>query len=118
MTNINHTVLDMETVGEYQPIAGLGYNTIRKMSPKYVDLAIGDIVEMQYVDGDVCNGIERLQVASLAFVDWDTLTSDRCLMHLEMNHGVWNSDDEFKDFMAECYGDIAGDSLFVVIYFR
>lgn len=118
MTNINHTVFDMTTLGDYKPIAGLGYNTIRKMSGKYADLAIGDIVEMTYDNGGVTTGIERLQVASMAFLSWDTLTSEVCLMHLEMNHGVWNSDDEFKDFIAECYGDIAGDDMFLVIYFR
>lgn len=116
---INGTITDMKTIGSYQPIAGLGMNTIRKMSSKYADLSIGDQVEMIYqdtIDSDDQNGVERLVVSSLAMVPYGALFND-AIMHLEMNHGRWNSEDEFNDFMEQCYGAISEDDAFLVVYF-
>lgn len=118
MTNINHTVLDMETIGEYQAIAGLGRNTIRKLTGKYADLAIGDIVEMQYVDAfdpEVCHGIERLQVKSLAALTLDTILNSE---HFDMNHGDFDTPEQMEAFFAEVYPDTSEDALFLVIYFE
>ena len=116
---MNTNVTDMLTVGPYQPIAGLGYNTIRKMTGKYADLAVGDVVEMTYrdtPDAETLNGVERLRVASIAMVPWHAF-EDSAIMHVEMNHGCWNSDTDFREAMANFYGDISDDDHFLVIYF-
>ena len=116
---MNTKSTEMLTIGTYQPIAGLGYNTIRKMSPKYSELGIGDIVDMVYCDDDTAtqiNGVERLAVSAIAMVPWHAF-EDTAMMHVEMNHGCWNSDTEFRDFMEECYGPISPDDQFLVIYF-
>lgn len=117
MKTINGTVMDMVTVGEYQPIAGLGLNTIRKMKPKYADLAIGDEVEMIYqYQSDavtVMNGVERLKVKSLAMIPFCALMDS---LHVEMNHSGLNNE-ELLDKMLEFYGEFDTTDDFLVIYF-
>lgn len=117
--NINHTVLDMETIGHYQPIAGLGRNTIRKLTGKYADLAVGDMVEMHYVTGEgeeaVCHSIERLKVSAIAAAPLDTIAFSE---HFDMNHGDWDTPEDLIAFLNDCYPDTSEDALFVAIYFH
>lgn len=120
--------LVMITVGEYQPLAGSGLNTIRRLSSKYEQLRPGDTVTMYYgilakegeeeaIEGSglaKINGIEQLVVASTVILPYFVLMD----VHMIENHGNLSSREEFDDFFRETYNGLEESDRYVAIYFQ
>jgi hypothetical protein len=125
--------VEMQTLGDYMPLAGTGCNTMRRARPEYARLGPGSRVHMEYrpTDGDATLfASEQLEVSSVALGSLDQL----CRWHAGLNHGVIahrrtadggqqlanpNAAAEWlKARMLELYGEDAEGDLFMVVYFR
>ena len=104
--------LTMETIGDYTP--SMGKNTMRLASPKYKDLMIGDIVQMQYrsVRGGPLIATEILAVRAIAFGTFQDITG----MHWEYNMADFLGLSECRQCISDLYPDRVEDE-FCAIYF-
>ena len=113
------TQYNMLTIGEYQPLAGLGLNTIRRSSFKYTNLKPGDEVRMIYAteldDNDEPVEVlatEILTVTAVVIASYETIMQH----HARTNHGG-TSPQALREHFEKCYPDFKDDDEFMAIYF-
>jgi len=105
----------------YLPLAGTGANTIRKFSPKYQNLQVGDNVVMHYVDTPdtkaASNATEILKVSAVAIAPLDTLLK----AHAKRNHSgktLAKLKESILAFYPAEEGQVRNpDELYIVFYF-
>lgn len=114
------TNYEMLTVGEYQPLAGRSFNTIRKFSFKYTNIRPGDEVRMRYAteldDEDEPVEVlatEILTVAAVVIASYETIMRH----HARTNHGE-TSPQALREHFEKCYPGFKDDDAFMAIYFQ
>lgn len=115
---------DMITVGHYQPLAGRGANTIRRLSDKYTKIGPGDIVRMRYAtdfDPEVPTeptaviATELLRVSAVVIGNFHEIISSHGLCNHAVEDGA-----EIDDLIAHLersYPDAPEGSEYIAIYF-
>lgn len=113
------TQYEMLTIGEYQPLAGQGFNTIRKFSFKYTNIKPGDEVRMVYTteldEDDTPKKVlatEILTVTAVILAPYETIIRH----HARTNHGE-TSPQALREVFEKCYPGFKDDDAFMAIYF-
>lgn len=105
----------METITDtYNPLAGGGKNTIRKMSAKYAVFAPGQLVLMEYKTAldEAPFARELLRVSGMASSNLANIIHNHCAS----NHGCLNEADLHTVLLGH-YGNESQQDDFVAIYF-